>query len=543
MIAVLLLATTSLSAQEYHDAKVVDLVRSEDRAGLNAFLNDAHDAFQKGEISADDMRDLFIALSRSHDQTVRFVQDWAEAAPDNANAQIARAWSLWHAADQVHEPGSAAARAVFDGMRARAVEHAMLARELNADLIPVSDAVLRMFVTDRSIGDPAAALDKVMETHPNWGSLLRVYPLVGPYGKDAIGSFCGHYGPLVTPDATAKCRMYGFTYYTRGILTDFAGWDGWDAVDPDMIMLRISGLTTKFPQAELSQEEVAWLEQSILHFDADLYELMNLRSMALNFANRVAMHRGQFRFYEQFKAAHLHRAEEFLETDPYNLDLLDMVEGVAFEPEWEVTDEGDGRVSYTAIDPGRNEAQKAAFRAAKEAQMVDFAGRRLMANPHRGDNWLSYAYTARDALGRKYYFDVDGAFENAAVYGSTDPVDSLDAILLHKTHQFELLGFRDAPRAAHIWEAIGRDIDVPNEVLCPFLRAHLLRQALCANRGSQLESCTQDTVYDQASYDALLADAQSAPQCVLISEADVESLWYTPVPMSEALVPVPAPAR
>ena len=542
LITILMLVATSATAQEYPHAKVVDFVRSEDRAGLDAFLTQAHEAFSRDEISADDMRDLFIALSRSHHQTVRFVEDWAKTAPDNVNAQIARAWSLWHAADQVREPGSAAAQAVFDGMRAMAVEHAMRARDINPDLVPVSDAVLRTFTTDPSIGDPLAALDRIMDTHPNWGSLLRVFPLVGRFGTEGIEAFCGHYGPLVTPDATPKCLMYGYTFFTRGYLSDFAEWDGWDETDPDMVMLRISGLTTKFPQEDLTDQQVAWLERAILEFDADLYELLNLRMNALNFSNRVAIYRGEFRFYERFKATHLRRAEGFLDVDPYNLALLDMVEGVAFEPGWKTTDLGDGRVAQTPLQPEMDDAQKATFRSAKQAQQVDFAGRRLMANPHRGDSWLSYAFAARQAFDNKYFFDVDGAFENALVYGASDPVDGLIMILLHKTQQFEMLSLRDAPKAAHFWEAIDRDIDVPREVLCPFLRAHLLRKALCKARDRE-NACSDNGGYDPAVYDQLLADALKAPQCVAMTEADVQTLWYTPVPMSEALVPLAVQTR
>ncbi|WP_299148147.1 hypothetical protein [uncultured Tateyamaria sp.] len=68
---------------------------------MDAFLNEAHEAVGQGTLSADGIRDLFITLSRTHPQTARFVRNWAERAPDNANAQIARAWSIWHEAYQI----------------------------------------------------------------------------------------------------------------------------------------------------------------------------------------------------------------------------------------------------------------------------------------------------------------------------------------------------------------------------------------------------------------------------------------------------------
>ncbi len=543
LVMALFLAASSAGAEDFHDATVVGFVRGEDRAGLDAFLGQAQAAYLRNEISADQMRDLFIALSRSHQQTVRFVEAWADAAPENAFAQIARAWSLWTASDQMRGAGSAAAYAVFEGMRERAIAHAKRARAISPDLIPVSDAVLRMYRTDPTVGDPAAALEKVMATHPNWGSMMRVYPLVGPLGPDAIDGFCAHYGPLVTPDATPKCRMYGYTYYTSGYLGDFADVDGWDETDPDMVMLRIAGLTTKYRYEDLTDQQVAWMEEAILSFEADLYGLVNLQTNALHFANRVAILRRDAVFYERFKKAHLERAVGFLDVDPYNLDLLDMVEGTAFLPEWETVTHADGRTEYTTIYPEMDAAQKTAFRTAEAAQRVDFAGRRLMANPHDGDSWESYAMTVGKALDSKYFFDMDDAFENALVYGTSDPVLSLGMLLVHKTYEAELLGYRDTPSVAHIWDAIGRDIDVPNEVLCPFLRAHRLRQAMCDSDALRTWSCTEHPGYDQKVFDQLLAEAQAAPQCAPIRDADVETLWYTPVPMSDALVPVPTPAR
>lgn len=536
-VLALILAAMPAVAETYDDGRVVALVRSQDIAGLDRFLSDAQAAFDQGDISADQMRALYVALSRSHYQTVRFVETWAAQSPENPRAQIARAWSLWHAADQVHEPGSDAAYVVFAGMRRAAVDHAMRAHAISPTLIPVSDAVLRMYMTDPAIGDPVAALDTVMETHPNWGSLLRVLPLVARFGRPAIDPFCDHYGAMVGSATAAKCKMYGYVYFTPGYQTDFAEWDAWDADDPDMVMYRIVGLTTKFPLADLSEEQVNWLEDSILTFDADLYQLLNLKSQALNFAGRVGVHHGRHMFYERFQAAHLARTTAFLDVDRYNLDLLDMVEGVAFAPEWEITDRGNQGYSAAALHPERTDAEQAAYDLAVQSQKLDFAGRRIMANPHNGYAWQSYAFAARGAFDSRHFFDVDGALVNAVVYAS-DPVDGLSAILLHKTHQDELFAYRGNEVVDKIWAAVGRDVDYTTEVLCPFLRAQRVRDGLCASTDRQ-RTCDEMPAHVQAGYDKLSVDARKAPECAAIREADLADLWYSPVPARDALVVKP----
>lgn len=65
-----------------------DLVRAEDRAGVKEALETAQAEFLAGERNADDIRSLFIALSRSHPQTIGFVEAWADAEPRNPMAAI-----------------------------------------------------------------------------------------------------------------------------------------------------------------------------------------------------------------------------------------------------------------------------------------------------------------------------------------------------------------------------------------------------------------------------------------------------------------------
>lgn len=72
----LILTTTTVMAEPFSIDTLRAAVAQRDFGKVDTGLDDAQSDFLKGKRSADDIRDLYIALSRSAPEMVQFVEDW-----------------------------------------------------------------------------------------------------------------------------------------------------------------------------------------------------------------------------------------------------------------------------------------------------------------------------------------------------------------------------------------------------------------------------------------------------------------------------------
>ena len=195
---VLVCFAASAVAEQGRERALFEHVLNDDKLAVQSLIDDAQDAFLRNELSADDMRDLFIVLSRSHPKTTAFVDSWLQQDTGNHYARIARAWSLWNAAGTIASSRNGWSYDVARRMREQGLLHARFAYAAAPDLIPASDAVIVMYGYDKQVGDPVAAVNRVMDSHPNWGTLQRAYDFVGRYGTEAISTFCQEYATRIS---------------------------------------------------------------------------------------------------------------------------------------------------------------------------------------------------------------------------------------------------------------------------------------------------------------------------------------------------------
>ncbi|WP_299148145.1 hypothetical protein [uncultured Tateyamaria sp.] len=420
-------------------------------------------------------------------------------------------------------------------MRNAAVDHALRARAVKPTLIPVSDAVLRMFPHDPRIGDPAQELHTVMMRDPNWGSLLRAMPLLGRRGDEVLSALCKIYGPLVKHDITAKCEIYTQAYYGTGYGVDYAVRPGYDPDDLTLVIARAHALVNAYPAARLTTAQVDWLEETLLTFDGDVYQFMQMFDIAGRFSQKISHVHSRHAITRRFKKAHLAEAEVFLEKDPYNAKLMHIVQGVAFQPDFEVVH--DSNVGVRVVDKKpevRDLAEERARELGRQLQLLEFMGRRLILTPLAGSACADYAIQMSYADDNRYIFEVEAAFENAIAYADR-PSIMLDMYLGHKEGQAEFYAFRDHEDLQETWDQIG-EINYASHVLCPTLRAYLLRQAICPKDDRVQHLCPAGPSYDEERVAAMLDEARATPQCKRIVSADPVDLMYFPVPVRQAII-------
>ncbi|MEL6295170.1 MAG: hypothetical protein AAFY74_12030 [Pseudomonadota bacterium] len=515
-----------------------DLVRAEDRAGAKEALETAQAEFLAGERNADDIRSLFIALSRSHPQTIGFVEAWADAEPRNPMAQIARAWSLYNASNWVRRGRNSLSKEIAAAMWQEGQERATRAYKTDPRLIPASDAIIRGFSTGQGVPSRLEAVLTVMEDQPNWGSIERAFPLITGQSAFVAKDFCEYVGALGAKrgqDLTHRCLFTVSARFFPDRMGDYVRTHFQDENTPELDYARLSFLIRGIGNNEISEAEMDWAEEKMLTLDPDLFRFLYLRGLAISYENGPGMHNQRFLFTHRFEKAHLGRVESFLEDDPNNLSLLDAAEGVAFGPvDYELQQLGETEFNFVPVYPERTEEENEAFFAARSEQEIDFALRRLLAAPLASNFWFRYARAVFGA-GPEYFFDGDLAMQNTIAY-EDDPVESLAYMLHMKFQQLEALELtkEHADQATDDWLHLVDTVDVESQILCPFLRAYRVREGICHLRNGSNPNCSNAFPELEDKFDQMAADARAAPACAEINAASVQDLWYKPVSFDQA---------
>lgn len=160
-------------------------VAADDLGRVKAGLNEEQEAYLAGTKSADDIRDLFIAQSRSHPQMINFVERWANSDPENPKALSAWARSLYGHASSIQRARNAYSNEVASRMDIEFARLANVAYLAGPDLIPASDAIVRSLGNvSYDSPNPDDALVEVLRERPNWGAIHRSTVIMGHlYGK------------------------------------------------------------------------------------------------------------------------------------------------------------------------------------------------------------------------------------------------------------------------------------------------------------------------------------------------------------------------
>ncbi|WP_299768168.1 hypothetical protein [uncultured Tateyamaria sp.] len=533
---VLMVFGFAASAEPSLDRQLFDKVQDGDFIAVQALIKDAQQRFERDDLSADDMRDLFIVLSRSHPKTTTFVKEWLNRDTGNHYARIARAWSLWNAAGAIASSRNGWSYDVARKMRDQGVLHARFAYTVAPGLIPASDAVIVMYGYDKQVGDPVAAVNRVMDSHPNWGTLQRAYDFVGRYGMEAIATFCQEYATRISDEARTLCLMYGQTVYGDVRNQDIAEWPDYNPDNPDMVTVRLLNMMNNFGHDTVSEAQLDWIESAFVSMEPDLYELMDLDRWASTFQNRFGLYHKRRNMKNKMRRAHLERSLAFLEMDPLNLRLLDMVEDVQFELPWITVFNADGSATTRRVNSDESEVDKAERLEGLAKQKRDFSVRRLHAAPYSSDFWHRYA-SAHIQSDFSQYYAYEDAEINALVYES-DIVRGLDLYLLSKTRQVQTYYDAQKDGATPQWVKAAESVDFERDILCPFVRAERLRAHICEHDADVYPSCAEHIPLMEESYAIVVDMARDTPHCNALREAEIDTLWYTPIPLQDVLPPL-----
>ena len=128
---------------------------------------------------------------------------------------------------------------------------------------------------------------------------------------------------------------------------------------------------------------------------------------------------------------------------------------------------------------------------------------------------------------------------NAIIY-SDDPTSTLaqaisdNQLQYFRFTQFDALTDEQKSQTPE-WQTLWQETDMAEQVLCPYLRARIVRDQICPYYTADGQNC------DPAPFDAepqsieLHEIAMRAPECAGILTGSIEELWYEEVPFSQAV--------
>jgi hypothetical protein len=491
------------------------------------------------------MRDLYIALSRSDPQMVTFVTNWLKKDPKNPKAQIARAWSIYGAAEFVASGRNRFSSEVSQAMYAEVDDLAYQAYMADPDLIPASDAMVRGFANRKDGYFALTTLDKVQSSRPNWGTVLRSINEASNLSANLTRKYCSSVVENFPADDVKKmnhrCLVTAAALYGRKGLRAYVEQHLLDDTDPALTVERLRYFVTRYEFTDATDGQIEWAKTVFLTHPVDQFELVNLAFLAARFESNLLFQHGiSERFTDTFAKTRLAMAEEYLRHDPYNLDLIDMVEGVAFAQDFETFVDADGKTTHKSIPRNQTPEQRRAIQAKQEAQRADFKLRRLWASPYNADFWLDYAQFASQRDRPLSLFDGDVALQNAVIY-SDDPAKALRRIISEIYTQYQIFTQFDDLADLQLsrmpqWQSLRRETNVATKMLCPYLRARLLHKEVCEYYPDSAGQCRNFDGDSAAESEKLFEAAKNTPECAGLLTATIEELWYAENKFNDAIV-------
>lgn len=548
----------SLSAASPTVDDIRTAIASKDHAQATTLLNTAQADFLDGTLTAQDIRTLYRPLIQSHPDTVTFVADWIEHDPDNPKVQVARAWSLFNGSYDISKAPNALSAYVTREMRSQAWDLFTSAYKADNALIPASDAAMRGFVRQSfSVPDAHVALMRTLRTHPNWGSINRYLNRDRFETERASRDFCshvaGHFSLSQKPVIENRCLMQiGANRHFAG-LHAYIDEHFWRDNDPATTVFRLSYLLEWSDRRKLTKRHIAWAKDVVLHQPFAVYELDDLPYMVhhLNLAMQVMEDIPAQDLTTEFRKVRLPEVEEFLKDDPYNVKMLDLLEGTAFASEMIYTKTKTGtnstKMTSTVVRVERSPAEEEAFKAAKTAQRKDIAIKRLGASPYHPQMWYDYGRQANISDSPYSTFSGDAALENSVVF-SDDPAQFLQYILNHKREEYMFVKELSEMDMSQVLPeylddftrrvAWAKQTDVDSRITCPYARAKRLYDAICKDYPFGAIQCDPSMLPSYDHTEELETRAATAPACEAIHNANLDALWYVATPFKQAIVPM-----
>ena len=500
----------------------------EARAAIVAWVSD----YEASNVAADDLRNIFIGLSRSHTKTQQFLTRWISDETDNPIPKIARAWALWNASGTLGRGGTERSVGLAWDLYYEARDLAARAYRENPNLIPASDAVIRGLTDGLLPVTRHDEIQRILVKDANWGSIHRYITSFADQKMtyDGFLKMCTHlsgFMPEDTRQATIhQCIMSAGADWNFAWLNEYG--KRFYRADPSTEMALINAYTfaTKVDLTEADADDVLWAHNTVLSSEFNPFQLHLLRTVSTRLAISPAAQALGLNTRAEFLLQNRDAAEALLDRDPFNEALIDFLEEATDLATSRAFNEACRRTAVT--EPCRlTFEEQDAFRAKARIHRGEIALARLRANPWAPKYWEGLAnHLYGDPLA---LFEGDLALENAAAL-SDEPLHIVNQILARKIVQLSSL--QDIEHNLDIAPPEYRqqlaNADIVGQIHCPFLRAYRYRAFLC--QASSDQKCSPHTAEDEAMISAwhtLLDLAEKEPACQNVLASAGSDLSYT----------------
>ncbi len=134
--------------------KIRQLANEMDFGALEELFSTAHQASVRGQLPYDDLRSMFRVFQSTAPEIQEFTESWLDDDPESPYALTALTWNLYTAGWHMRGPNTPSmthpqSLIRFQILHSRASRLAARAYEIAPDLVPASDAIIRLMLTSR----------------------------------------------------------------------------------------------------------------------------------------------------------------------------------------------------------------------------------------------------------------------------------------------------------------------------------------------------------------------------------------------------------
>lgn len=445
--------------------ETLELIEAGDLDALETYIAQMQEQFERGEVSADHVRQMFMPFGRADLEIARFAEEWQAERPNSPYAQLAVTWSLHRFSWQLRGNRYVSATypeaiATFQDMQRHAWQLAANAYKAQPRLIPASDAIIRLANGSRQRPYAIEVFEKVMETDPNSGSLER-----------ALSMFLPGWGDRYAQVAKI-CDAHAAQY--------------WDAPAESALSCKIENAYERF------SEQREWIDERLARGDLPHLNRYRLGSLLVNDATRAQAQLAydilsdpdytDFRSASFFDAilgqkhgfpivqdAHWARerakAQQDLAESPYYPEALFKL----MEPELSFSTDENGRLLTKVVS-----------RPALET-VLEYSERLLVSDPFNPESWKSYVVAMSRSFPEASYFAMD-PYRINAIITSNHSVNELNIHLQEKVGIFDVYERLQTGSLPKELAKAFEGSSLEHDILCPFIRAYRVRQAICDAR-------------------------------------------------------------
>lgn len=505
------------------------VIEADDVAGAEDMFAKAYARGLTDPPNRDHVRWLYEVFASSSPKVANFAGRWVEAFPDSPFSHTALAWIYYQSGFDIR--GERYARETyrdaldrFSQLHQMAWVHAEKAYELQPNLLPASDAILRLA---KSVGHRIRGvnvLGEVMAQNPNMGTLERGLDLTtqswGSFFPHLAEPFCDLYGPMIQDDEvldhTRLCKLFAAGFYQRTEKRDWFLAEAHKREFVEVEPLYARAISTK----HATPEQAEFLHDYLSRLDVDHHEV------ARRFDSYVAQKFGYPFQYETHLRRAKARAVRAIEFKPYDQELLKIL--MKDISGFSALEDGGYRVSVLERTPIEKKRE--------------YARRLLQISPYDPQYWRDYAQYAFHAADPDQVLLNEPFLINALVYSNHSIQDLANFVttrwqLLSQLQRIE----RDmtspawlaqspeqlerSTKIAKAWIARRETLDLDRQIRCPMMRAYRLSKATCSDTTGQCDLFPDM----QEAIERVLSDVNQRGVCKEILSSPSSDLYFEPV--------------